>query len=136
MGFATYAVFPLSFFSNVSVIYYLMVSHIPVLQSLFPSFLIFSFFGFATIASLSIFFGRIHYKSKIFQKDNQVNTEQNPYIYKTPPGINQHLSIPTNILLLKSLRKLADERDQAYFDYLIHSWEELRNGKDVRDIIQ
>lgn len=80
-----------------------------------------------------LFFGWLHYQAP-FRRDQQIAVEANQFTYKIQPGLGQDLQVPTQVLVLKTMRKLADEKDLPYYDYLIRVWEDIGKGKDIREI--
>ena len=120
-----YVSFPLSVYSTAA-----------LTLVLFPKeFWLFLTLGSGAVVGVDLFFGWLHFNTA-YKKDSQIAAEKMPYNFKAQPGISIDLQIPTQIIVLKTMRKIADKEDFAHYDYLIKIWEGLGEGKDLRALIQ
>ena len=107
MGWATYFAFILAAINTLTVTYYLAIENIPILLTIFPSFVIYVMVVVSIGIPLLVTIGYIHYKrSAAFSSETDVITESNPYNYKLPPrGWNQTVNYPLYLLLTEMIVK-------------------------------
>lgn len=101
-GYGLYLTFPLAFISFVSTVYYLAVKNIPVLENLFPHFLLFILFTLLFIPPISVLVGWMHFKrllSPFYRAQLDIDTEANPYA--------QRIVGPVNVPYLKVISELG-----------------------------
>lgn len=109
-GFHTYLAFVLSAINMMVVVYYLAIKSVPVLETVFPSFMIWALAVTAVGVPLSVFLGHLHVKrSGAFRSELDIQVEANPYYYKLPPGFWREVFAPTYLELLRLNMKLLNK---------------------------
>lgn len=108
-GWSTYFAFIFAAINTLTVTYYLAIKDIPVLKSIFPSFLdylaIISVIGVPVLIAI----GYIHFKkSAAYSAETDIYAESNPYYYKLPPGYNIEVLFPLYRTLVNMLIKVAN----------------------------
>ena len=108
-GWSTYFAFIFAAINTLTVTYYLAIKDIPVLKSIFPSFLdylaIISVIGVPILIAI----GYIHFKkSAAYSAETDIYAESNPYYYKLPPGYNIEVLFPLYRTLVNMLIKVAN----------------------------
>ena len=112
-----------------------LVSDALLIKLVFPeSFFEIVTIGGAVVLTVMTITGWFHYNKAPYERDQIIGVEANPFTYKAQPGLGLDLQVPTQILVLKTMRRLADEKDLPYYDYLIRVWEDIGKGKDIREI--
>ncbi|MGH9922644.1 MAG: hypothetical protein ACRD38_07820 [Nitrososphaerales archaeon] len=134
MGFHTYLAFILSAINMMVVVYYLAIKSVPVLETIFPSFVIWALAVSAVGVPLSVFLGHLHVKrSGAFRSELDIQVEANPYYYKLPPGFWKEVFAPTYLELLRLNLKLLNkepltEEEQKHIKELQKRLENLIGG--------
>jgi hypothetical protein len=107
MGWTTYFAFILAAINTLTVTYYLAIENIPILQTIFPTFVTYVMIIVSIGIPLLIAIGYIHYKrSAAYSSETDVIAESNPYNYKLPPrGWNQSVNYPLYLLLTEMIIK-------------------------------
>ena len=107
MGWTTYFAFILAAINTLTVTYYLAIENIPILQTIFPTFVTYVVIIVSIGIPLLIAIGYIHYKrSAAYSSETDVIAESNPYNYKLPPrGWNQSVNYPLYLLLTEMIIK-------------------------------
>lgn len=118
-GWGTYFSIIFAAINTLVVTYYLAIERIPLLSSVFSSFIayviIISAIGIPTLIAV----GYIHFKkTSAYHSEMDISVESNPYYYRLPPGFTREVVFPlylliTNLLLkLSKNEKLTDEEFQ------------------------
>jgi hypothetical protein len=111
-GYNVYLAFLIGFASNIVVLYRLGIEPNDYLHPFAPTLSIFVIEGLAVAIPVGIFAGLYHMKrTAAFAADASVQTEANPYIYKTI-GKEKEVFLPLWILTVRSLAKIL-ERQQS-----------------------
>jgi hypothetical protein len=111
-GYSTYLTFLLGYGSTLVTVYYLAIKNMPELLSVFPHFVPFAALATGVGVPLAIFVGWLHLKkSGIYTSEQDISVETSPYLYKLPPGYETEVRMPTILLQLKILRRLAENSD-------------------------
>ena len=107
IGWSTYFAFILAAINTLTVTYYLAIENIPILQTIFPTFVTYVMIIVSIGIPLLIAIGYIHYKrSAAYSSETDVIAESNPYNYKLPPrGWNQSVNYPLYLLLTEMIIK-------------------------------
>ena len=94
--------------NTLTVTYYLAIEKAPFLQQIFPSFAHYAVVLVIIAVPVLVLTGFIHYK-KIpgYKSEAEVNIEQNPYVYKLPPGFWLHVVMPYFRLQSDLLMKIS-----------------------------
>ena len=135
LGYGTYLTFLLGYTTTAVTVYYLAIKNAPILAVMFPNFIPFFVIVVLVSVPLAILAGWIHMKrSKLYQSEQDISVESNPYYYKLPPGYTREVYAPITIKQLEILSKLAeknnliDEKDIAEIDELKAKVRILRDG--------
>ncbi len=107
-GYSVYFAFIFMSINTLTVTYYLAIERAPFLEFIFPTFLsyviILMGIGFPMLAII----GYIHFrKVPGYGAQASTNIENNPYVYKLPPGWNKNVNMPYFLLQSKILMKIA-----------------------------
>jgi len=98
IGYGTYLTFLLGFVSTIVTVYYLAISNIYFLKSIFPTFWLFSLLAIAVGVPLAVFSGYVHFKrSQAYSAEVDIAVEANPYYFKITPGKEKDLGVPLSI---------------------------------------
>jgi hypothetical protein len=109
-GWALYFAFIFAAINTLTVTYYLAIEKIPLLQTIFPSFIIYVVFAIGIGIPLLVFIGYIHFKkSGAYGSEQDVTQEAYPYNYKLPPGWWREAMIPAILELLRLNIKLLNK---------------------------
>jgi len=129
---------PFAFFGYASSIYYLAITNISYLHDIFPHF---SDFLVLAAVTLPIFCGLVGYiymkRSWLFRADVIVQTESNPYVYKSQPG-KEIVMLPYQALwtkvMLRMLRNfdIVEPGEEQAFEEYVQLLEYLAEGGDIR----
>jgi len=130
MGWTTYFAFILAAINTLTVTYFLAIENIPILQTIFPTFMIYVITITSIGIPLLVTIGYIHYKkSDAYSSETDVIAESNPYNYKLPPrGWNQTVNYPLYLLLTEMIIKSS--KNEQFSD------EELLEVKNLQKKIK
>jgi len=107
-GYTIYFAFALIGINTLTVTYYLAIEKAPFLQAVFPTFAIYVVVVGAIGIPILVLTGFIHYrKIPAFKTEIEVQTENNPYVYKLPPGFWLQVIMPYFLAQSKLLTKLS-----------------------------
>ena len=107
-GYQVYFAFIFMSINTLTVTYFLAIEKAPFLQSVFPTFTIYVIVVMTIGIPLLILIGFVHFrKVPAFGAQASTNTENNPYVYKLPPGWNKNVNMPYFLLQSKILMKIA-----------------------------
>ncbi len=110
LGYSTYLTFLLGYVSTLITVYYLAIKNIPSLLDIFPEFVQFAVLATVVGAPVSIGLGWVHLKrSYLYSSEQDISTEANPYVYKMYPGKEAEVAMPTLLVQLRILRRLAEK---------------------------
>lgn len=125
-GYNLYLSFFIGFASNVVVLYELEIVHNNYLHPLFQSLTVFVIVAVLAAAPVGIFAGLAHMKrTAAFAADASVQTEANPYVYKTI-GKEKEVFLPLWMLTLQSLAKLLERQNTM----------SAEDRKEMKDILE
>jgi hypothetical protein len=135
MGWATYFAFILAAINTLTVTYYLAIENIPILQTIFPTFVIYVLVVVSMGIPLLVTIGYIHYKrSKAFQSEAEIIIESNPiqarHIANTEMLLELNLKQLDIILGLYQNNKISDSELKEIKE--LH--EKISNFKNTRSI--
>ena len=123
IGYGTYLTFLLGFLTTIVTVYYLAINNIPVLKSLFSSFLSFSVLAVAVGVPIAALSGYVHFKrSRAYSSEVDIGVEANPYYFKVTPGKEREIQAPLAIanidLSLAMAAKLGVLTPEVESEYL------------------
>ncbi len=107
-GYQNYLAFFLVGINTLTVTYFLAIERAPFLESVFPTFLSYVIILMGIGLPMLAVIGYIHFK-KVPGYGAQASStvENNPYVYKLPPGWNKNVNMPYFLLQSKILMKIA-----------------------------
>lgn len=112
IGYGTYLTFLMGIVSTLTVVYYLLIKSVPILQDLFGSFTRFAVIAVVAGVPLSAFIGWLHIKgTSAMASEQDIMTEANPYVYKLQPGYLREAFAPLYLETLVLLKKLASHEN-------------------------
>ncbi len=129
IGWSTYFALLFSGINTATVTYYLAIEKVPFLVALFPSFLHYIVLALSIILPVLVLVGWFHYrKTAAYASEAEVNTENNPYMYRIPPGWNIEVLFP--ILLNMTKFMIKSSNDEKLDDKNIQELDELEKKLD------
>ncbi len=134
MGYSIYWAFAFMGINVMTVTYFLAIEKAPFLKEIFPSFVEYVIFLVIVGVPILVFTGFLHYKKvRGYASEAEVNTENNPYVYKLNPGYQKEVIFPFFLLVTRLLVKLAnneklDEKDKKIVSKLEKQFDILLKG--------
>jgi len=130
MGYSIYWSFLFMGINTLTVTYFLAIEKAPFLKEIFPSFLHYAIVLFLVGIPILVFTGFIHYK-KIpgYKSEAEVQIEQNPYVYKLPPGFWLHVVIPHFRLQSDLLMKISN--NEKFTEKELEKMKKLQEKMDI-----
>ena len=111
LGYSTYLTFLLGFATTLVTVYYLAITSIPVLSSVFPHFWIFAVVALVVGIPAGCGIGWFHMKaSALYRSELDISVEANPYLYKTYPGYWREAFVPLYLELLRGMRAMLEKQ--------------------------
>jgi hypothetical protein len=99
IGYGTYLTFLLGFVTTIVTVYYLAINNIPILKSMFSSFLWFFVFAVMIGVPLAVFSGYLHFKrTRAFASEQDIFVEANPWYWRVTPGRDALITVPSSTL--------------------------------------
>ena len=96
VGWSTYFALFFAGINTATVTYFLAIDKIPFLESIFPTFFHYVFLAVIVFVPLLILVGWVHYRrTPAFGTEAEIQFENNPYMYKIPPGWYAEALFPT-----------------------------------------
>jgi hypothetical protein len=133
-GYQVYFAFIFMSINTLTVTYYLAIERVPILEIIFPSFPLYVSVMILAAVPLLAITGYLHYrKVPGYEAQAATNIENNPYVYKLPPGFWLHVVMPYFLIQSKLLtkisknEKISDEEMKTVTD-LQKKMENLTNG--------
>ncbi len=110
-GYNVYLAFLIGFASNIVILYKLGIQGNHYVDFLFPSLTVFIILGLVVAIPAGILTGLYHMKrTAAFAADVSVQTEANPYVYKTI-GKEKEVFIPLWVLTVRGLAKILERQE-------------------------
>lgn len=110
MGYSVYLSFLLGFATTLVTVYYLAISNMPFLQTVFPHFWLFAVIAFVMGVPLACLIGWVHMKgSALWKSEVDITVEANPYLYKMYPGYWTEAFTPLYLQLLRGMKKILEK---------------------------
>ncbi|HET7644429.1 MAG TPA: hypothetical protein VFK40_13055 [Nitrososphaeraceae archaeon] len=95
----------------ITIQYRLVLENIPILNSLFSNIVIFLIVAVVLISIISVLGGHYIHRKRQFRIEQELATEENPYLYRAAPGKEKDLMIPIYILQLETLEDLLRQNN-------------------------
>src|SRR5215216_3613220 len=90
----------------ITIQYRLVFENIPILSSLFSNIGTFLIFAVILLSIISVLGGHYIHRKRQFRIEQELATEENPYLYRAAPGKERDLLYPILILQLEGLEEL------------------------------
>jgi hypothetical protein len=90
----------------ITIQYRLVLENAPILNSVFNNLWTFLIAAVVIISVVSILGGHYIHRKRQFRIEQELATEENPYLYRAMPGKERDLMIPITILQLETLEDL------------------------------
>lgn len=135
-GWATYFAFIFAAINTLTVTYYLAIENYPVLQEIFPSFVMYVVVVVSIGIPLLAIIGYLHYKkSSAYKAEADITIESHPHFSRMFSNMDLLLSV--NLKLSKIIIKMSrseklDEKDLEEFDILQKELNKKLNEKISR----
>src|SRR5215213_6469928 len=108
----------------ITIQYKLVLEHAPVLGSVFNNLWTFLIAAVIIFSVVSVLGGHYIHRKRQFRIEQELATEENPYLYKAAPGKDLDLYTPLAILQLEALEDLlrlnnalTDEKEKLFQKY-------------------
>lgn len=109
-GYSVYLSLVIAAINVIVTVYYLAISNIPFLASLFPEFTTWAITVTIVGVPLAVLIGWLHIKrSPAYRSEIDISVEANPYYYKLPPGYWKDALVPTMLETMKLNIKLLNK---------------------------
>jgi len=95
----------------ITIQYRLVLENVPILNSLFSNIMIFLIVAVVLISIISVLGGHYIHRKRQFRIEQELATEENPYLYRAAPGKERDLMIPICILQLETLEDLLRQNN-------------------------
>ena len=95
----------------ITIQYRLVLENVPILNSLFSNLVIFLIVAVVLISIISVLGGHYIHRKRQFRIEQELATEENPYLYRAAPGKERDLMIPIYILQLETLEDLLRQNN-------------------------
>ena len=95
----------------ITIQYRLVLENIPILSSLFSNIGTFLIVAVVLISIISILGGHYIHRKRQFRIEQELATEENPYLYRAAPGKERDLMVPIYILQLETLEDLLRQNN-------------------------
>ena len=95
----------------ITIQYRLVLENIPFLSSLFSNIGTFLIVAVVLISIISVLGGHYIHRKRQFRIEQELATEENPYLYRSPKGKERDLYVHMNILELETLEELLRQNN-------------------------
>ena len=95
----------------ITIQYRLVLENIPILSSLFSNIGTFLVVAVVLISIISVLGGHYIHRKRQFRIEQELATEENPYLYRSAPGKERDLMVPIYILQLETLEDLLRQNN-------------------------
>ena len=119
-------------------LYTLYIIKVSFLEAIFGSILTFAATFVCIYIPLCITVGHWIHRKRQLRVEQEISLLANPFLYKAQPGKETLVSIPINILLIRILRKLAEQHqilspeDEVEMEKLNALLEKLLRGETIK----
>jgi len=95
----------------ITIQYRLVFENIPILSSLFSNIGTFLIVAVVFFSVISVLGGHYIHRKRQFRIEQELATEENPYLYRAAPGKERDLMVPIYILQLDTLEDLLRQNN-------------------------
>ena len=124
----------------ITIQYKLVLENVPILSSVFSNIGTFLIVAVVVFSIISVLGGHYIHRKRQFRIEQELATEENPYLYRSPPGKERDLYVHMNILeletfeeLLRHNNALTDEKKRQ-FERFKADLVKLTQGKPIGKI--
>ncbi len=129
VGWSTYFALLFAGINTATVTYFLAIEKVPILESIFPTFLHYVGISMIIILPLLVSVGWFHYRrSAAYGSEAEVQLENNPYMYKLPLGWHKDIWFPTMLKMTEFMIKSSN--NEKLDDQSISEIKELQEKID------
>ena len=90
----------------ITIQYRLVLENAPILSAIFSNLWVFLIVAVFIFSIVSVLGGHYIHRKRQFRIEQELATEENPYLYRSPQGKERDLYVPMNILELETLEDL------------------------------
>jgi hypothetical protein len=109
--YSAYIALFISISNWITIQYKLVLEHAPVLGSVFNNLWTFLIAAVIIFSIVSILGGHYIHRKRQFRIEQELATEENPYLYRAAPGKERDLMIPIIILQMETLEDLLRQNN-------------------------
>jgi hypothetical protein len=109
----------------ITIQYRLVLENVPFLSSIFSNMGTFLILAVVLISVISVLGGHYIHRKRQFRIEQELATEENPYLYRAAPGKERDLMVPIYILQLETLEDLL-RQNNALTDEKKRQFENLK----------
>ena len=95
----------------ITIQYRLVLENVPILSSVFSNIGIFLIVAVVMFSIISVLGGHYIHRKRQFRIEQELATEENPYLYRAAPGKERDLMVPIYILQLETLEDLLRQNN-------------------------
>jgi hypothetical protein len=109
--YSAYIALFISISNWITIQYKLVLEHAPVLGSVFNNLWTFLIAAVIIFSIVSILGGHYIHRKRQFRIEQELATEENPYLYRAAPGKERDLMVPIIILQMETLEDLLRQNN-------------------------
>ena len=95
----------------ITIQYRLVLENAPTLNNIFSNMWIFLIVAVIIFSIISVLGGHYIHRKRQFRIEQELATEENPYLYRAAPGKERDLMVPIYILQLETLEELLRQNN-------------------------
>lgn len=95
----------------ITIQYRLVLENVPILSSVFSNIGTFLIVAVVMFSIISVLGGHYIHRKRQFRIEQELATEENPYLYRAAPGKERDLMVPIYILQLETLEDLLRQNN-------------------------
>lgn len=95
----------------ITIQYKLVLENVPILSSVFSNIGTFLIVAVVVFSIISVLGGHYIHRKRQFRIEQELATEENPYLYRAAPGKERDLMVPIYILQLETLEDLLRQNN-------------------------
>jgi hypothetical protein len=109
--YAAYIALFIAISNWVTIQYRLVLENVPILSSVFSNIGTFLIVAVVLFSIISVLGGHYIHRKRQFRIEQELATEENPYLYRAAPGKERDLMVPIYILQLETLEDLLRQNN-------------------------
>jgi hypothetical protein len=95
----------------ITIQYRLVLENIPMLTTVFSNIAVFTIVAVIIFSIISVLGGHYIHRKRQFRLEQELITEENPYLYRAAPGKERDLMVPILILQMESIEDLLRQNN-------------------------